>query len=226
MNTFVAHRSHYTQSILTLVHIRRMHHQFPIRPYLSLLVGCLEDMDAHVRECARQGVVELFTGPGVTDGARADLKKEMAKKGVRKAIVDEVLSKLLSSSVGSPPSREGSENGDAISSKPKEYLPPSLMLQGRRPTTSSQNSQHNGVSRAVSMNSVKDIPRPESRATAAQPIAPTPTAEGSEINPVYVSRSLPLSKTFHKCYRLHLVRIWRMNSQQWPNHLRSVSSGK
>ena len=69
-----------TQAILTLVHIRRVHHLFPLRPYLPHLVDALEDTDSTVRECARQSVVELFTGPGVTDTARADLKKEMAKK--------------------------------------------------------------------------------------------------------------------------------------------------
>lgn len=54
---------------------------FPLRPYLPLLVELLEDSDSNVREVARQSVVELFTGPTVTDAARADLKKEMAKKG-------------------------------------------------------------------------------------------------------------------------------------------------
>ncbi|KAF8076175.1 clasp N terminal-domain-containing protein [Lyophyllum atratum] len=178
------------QSILTLVHIRRAHHQFPMRPYLSLLVDCLEDTDAHVRDCARLSVVELFTGPGVTDGARADLKKEMTKKGVRKTIVDGVLSKLLGGSINSnPQSRDGSENGDATSTKPKDYIPPSLALQGRRPTVGSQAS---GVSRTASHGSVRDISRPNSRAAMAPPsvassIPQTPTSESTEIQPVYVS---------------------------------------
>ncbi|KAG6911650.1 hypothetical protein DXG01_007900 [Tephrocybe rancida] len=174
------------QSILTLVHIRRAHHQFPIRPYLSLLVDCLEDTDAHVRDCARQSVVELFTGPGVTDGARADLKKEMTKKGVRKTIVDGVLSKLLGGSVNSI-SREGSENGDPPNTKPKDYIPPSLALQGRRPAAGSQTG---GPSRAVSYGSVKDVSRPSSRAAISPPfpgpqVPPTPTNETSDIQPVY-----------------------------------------
>ncbi|KAF7355127.1 hypothetical protein MSAN_01428300 [Mycena sanguinolenta] len=107
------------QSILTLVHIRRAHQQFPIRVYVSQLVDALEDTDAHVRDCSRQSVIELFSGPGVSDAARADLKKEMTKKNVRKTIVEGVLSKLIGvggsmSSMGGsgPQSREGSENGD------------------------------------------------------------------------------------------------------------------
>lgn len=172
------------QSILTLVELRRAHHSFPIRPYLTPLVDALEDTDAHVRDCARQSVVELFSGPGVTDAARADLKKEMLKKNVRKTIVDTVLSKLLEISVtsvpvGAPQSRDGSENGDVKSTG--EYVPPSLALKGR--TVS-------GMTRTVSHGSVREIPRPLSRAAAASPI-PTPTTtrppdSSSEIVAVYV----------------------------------------
>lgn len=164
------------------MHIRRAHHQFPIRPYLPLLVECLEDTDAHVRECARQSIVELFSGPGVSDGARADLKKEMTKKGVRKTIVDGVLFKLLSGPSGTN-SQEGSENGDATGSKPKEYVPPSLALQGRRPTVGGQSG---GISRTVSHGSVKDISRPASRAALVPSVPQTPTSENTEIQPVYV----------------------------------------
>lgn len=169
---------------MTLVHIRRAHHQFPIRPYLSLLVDSLEDSDAHVRDCARQSVVELFSGPGVSDGARADLKKEMTKKGVRKAIVDGVLSKLLSGSSGGNHSRDNSESGDTAPPKPKEYLPPSLALLARKP------SQGSGLTSTESHGSVKDISRPASRNAMTPPAVPvpSPTTENTEIQPVYVCR--------------------------------------
>ena len=168
---------------MTLVHIRRAHHLFPIRPYSSLLVDCLEDTDPHVRDCARTSVVELFTGPGVTDAARADLKKEMTKKNVRKTIVDGVLAKLLATPTGSnPQSHEGSENGDAIASK-KEYVPPSLALQGKRPRVPSQNTP--GVARTVSQPS--SMSRPASRAAMTSPPPQTPTtSDNAEIRPVYV----------------------------------------
>lgn len=170
------------------MHIRKTHHAFPLRPYLPLLVGSLEDTDAHVRDCARTSVVELFTGPAVTDSARADLKKEMSKKGVRKTIVDGVLSKLLGAG-SNPQSREGSENGDT-SSKPREYVPPSMLLQqGRKPSTTVPAS----IPRTAS---TTGIPRPMSRAGAASPsVLPSPTADSSqatsslasEIRPVFVS---------------------------------------
>ncbi|KAF7352974.1 hypothetical protein MVEN_01265000 [Mycena venus] len=192
------------QSILTLVHIRRAHQQFPIRVYLSQLVDALEDTDAHVRDCAKQSVIELFTGPGVSDAARADLKKEMTKKNVRKTIVDGVLSKLLGvggsvSSMGGsgPQSREGSENGDTTM-KPKEYVPPSLALAGRRPTGASSTG---AVSRTASVHSAhSNISRPPSRAApldspaASEPA--TPAAEASDVRPAYVASSRDLENEF------------------------------
>lgn len=167
------------KTILTLVHLRRTHHTFPIRPFLPQLVDSLEDTDAHVRDVSRQGVIELFSGPAVTDAARADLKKEMTKKGVRKTIVDGVLAKLLGTG-SNPQSREGSENGDAAP-RAKEYMPPSMMLQSRKP------SGTNTMSRTASASS---IARPASRVGTPSPsIVASPTAEspgGVEVRPVYV----------------------------------------
>ena len=148
------------------------------------MVDCLEDTDPHVRDCARQAVVQLFTGPGVTDAARADLKNQMAKKGVRKTIVDGVLSKLLGGGLveSNSQGQEASENGDGK----KEYIPPSLALQSKRPRVASQNTA--GVARMVSGSGSKELPRPASRAAASSPPPPqTPNTESAEIRPVYVS---------------------------------------
>jgi len=168
------------------VHIRRTHHLFPIRPYLSYLIDCLEDTDAHVRDCARQSVVELFTGPAVSDAARADLKKEMSRKSVRKAIVDDVLAKLLSKvSIGSnAQSHEGSENNEDIN---EDYVPPSLALQGKRPRILSQVNAAHPV--ATNQPTTKEIARPSSRAAASSPPPMTPSADNVDVMAVYVSRS-------------------------------------
>lgn len=213
------------QSILILTQIRKKHHLFPIRPYLTLLVDCLEDTDAHVRDCARQSVIELFSGPGVTDGARADLKKEMIKKNVRKTIVDSVLAKLLGNSVGStgsgasaPHSREGSENGDAPATK--GYVPPSLALAGRRATTAS------GIPRTASHSSVANLSRPASRAALESPVPATPTSESSEIRPVYVSafRHQFVERHLIDTLRSHQHETWSKILRAWLNHLRFVDS--
>lgn len=100
------------QTILALVAIRRGNPAFPIRPYLPQLVDCLEDSDGAVRDCARASIVALFSGPQVTDAARADLKNEMTKKRVRKAIVSDLLGKLLSGSAFSTAPSSTSEATD------------------------------------------------------------------------------------------------------------------
>ena len=64
--------------MIVLNAVRRLYPMFPLKTYLPSLVDLLEDTDGSVCECARQSVVELFTGPTITDAARVDLKKEVA----------------------------------------------------------------------------------------------------------------------------------------------------
>jgi CLIP-associating protein 1/2 len=163
------------QSILTLVHIRRAHHMFPIRAYLPALVEALEDSDPTVRETAKTSVVELFTGPGVTDAARADLKKELTKKNVRKTIVENVLARVLvGASAAAAPSEAGSESGDA------GYVRPSTSL-GKRPGLSGS------MSRSVSQ-PVTEKPRPASRTAAVPPTSIESGGAGTaDFKAVYVS---------------------------------------
>ncbi|KAH9853750.1 clasp N terminal-domain-containing protein [Lenzites betulinus] len=189
------------QSILVLVHIRRSHHMFPLRPYLPHLVDALEDTDGAVRECARQSVVELFTGPGVTDAARADLKKELTKKNVRKTIVDGVLNKVLAGSTGASTPEAGSENGDAPG---KEYVPPSIALMNRRPGAAPSGGAGSvPVSRTVSMGNVRELPRPVSRAATATPASELPpaTGGGTDVKPVYIASSRDLENEFASMLR-------------------------
>jgi CLIP-associating protein 1/2 len=143
-------------------------------------------MDAHARECARPSVIELFTGPGVSDAARADLKKEMTKKGVRKAIVDAVLSKLVAGTTHAISGTEYPEIGDAQPANSKEYVPPSLMLQSRKPTVGSTSAMvPTALTRAMSLpDGAKDVTRPDSRAATTEPT--TPVSESAELKPLYV----------------------------------------
>lgn len=175
------------QAILTLVQARRLHPMLPLKPYLSHLVELLEDTDGTVRECARQSVVELFTGPTVTDAARTDLKKEMTKKNVRKAIVDSVLQKLMEDGTR-PSSSPGNQPHDEVRSEAsdptvkKEYIPPSLKLQGRLPSASStQNLLGKSTSNSASI--ADSTSRPASR-IGEDPI--TPVTDSGEVVAVYV----------------------------------------
>ncbi|KIJ70299.1 hypothetical protein HYDPIDRAFT_78420 [Hydnomerulius pinastri MD-312] len=190
------------QSILILVNIRRAHHTFPVRPYLPLLVDALEDTDGNVRACATPSVIELFTGPGVTDAARADIKKEMTKKNVRKTIVDNITAKLMSSSRSagaSTPQSEGSENGEPGGKK--DYIPPSLMLQNRRPTVGASSGgppAATPMARAVSHGNVREPSRPASRAAmvASPPIPQSSGEAASTVETAFIASSRDLENEF------------------------------
>lgn len=164
------------------MHIRRVHHLFPIRPYLTQLVEALEDSDATVRGTAQTSIVELFTGPAVSDAARADLKKEMTKKGVRKGIVESVLAKVLGgATTPHTGSDAGSENGDATE---REKVPPSIALMNKRPGP----TVVAGQSKTNSMASSRGEPsRPASRAALASPVLDAATGGTMDVKAVYVS---------------------------------------
>lgn len=218
-----------------MLDIRRAHHLFPIRSYLPSLVTTLEDPDANVRECAKQTVPELFTGPGVTDAARADLKKELTKKSVRKGIVDIVLAKIAagpSTPVTTGPATPGPglssptlESDDGVPKK--EYVSPSVALMGRRPAAGS-GTPGSSFRPTRSTNPTVNTSRPGSRAAVAPPVE-TPPAESSssgELKPVYVSstRQLQLLASANSnILRLPQTRTWRTNLQLWLSLTREKS---
>jgi len=186
--------------------------------------------------------VELFTSPGVTDAARADLKKEMTKKGVRKATMDSVLSQVLSSStnsLASATSNELSQSGGR-----KDYVPPSLALLGKTP---SAHSNGFGPTPGPSVmartrttnrgNTGPKVPsRPPSRAGVASP-TPTDASGGggtgstttggtilADIRNVYVSvflfSLLIHCLTFCPLGRLLRVVTLKTSLPKWGNHSR------
>ena len=191
------------QAILVLAQIRRAHHMFPLRPYLPPLVDLLEDADSNVRQQAQASVVELFTGPGVTDAARADLKKEMTKKGVRKGTVEGITSRLLAASGSGTPatmSDAGSENGDA----PGAYIPPSMSLTNKTP------GPGRSMSRSVSSQSVDKFARPASRSALISPLPDAAASGSSDVKPVYVSPQLCAGYVeFTPLNRSRQAEIWR-----------------
>lgn len=175
----------------------------------------LEDTDGTVRECARQSVVELFTGSGVSDAARADLKKEMAKKNVRKTIVDSVLAKLMTSGMRSSSaswspgqSDGGSELGEQNARK--DYIPPSLKLLGKQPTAMVGNPILSRTVSASGSASGDANSRPESRLGGELPI--TPISESSEVPSVYVRGFDQFTDVPDRSNRLRRHETWIMNS--------------
>ena len=142
----------------------------------------------------------LFTGPGASDAARADLKRELAKKGVRKTIVDAVLIKVLGSDNVTTTTGEGTEGPRAPQSKvvaKKEYIPPSLALQAQKSVGGSDFPAPgpSTVSRTVSHGSVKELPRPASRAAVASP-TPSGGDTTANVQAVYVRAALSRRPAF------------------------------
>lgn len=107
--------------------------------------------------------MEIFTGQGVTDAARADLKKEMTKRNVRKAILDNVLLKILSGG-GQQPSTLDSSNGKDDYTQPENK--PIAPVMPIRAQSSNQ--------------SVFDAETPSNRANDV-------TSGDTDVTPVYVS---------------------------------------
>ena len=153
-------------------------------------MSALEDSDSAVRETAKTSVVILFTGPGASDAARADLKRELAKKGVRKTIVDAVLVKVLGSDNASATAGEGVDAADAPQSQAatkKEYIPPSLALQAHKSVGGSEISASGSstVSRTVGYVGMKESSRPGSRTAMATP-PPSGGDTTANVQAVYV----------------------------------------
>jgi hypothetical protein len=67
----------------------------PLRTFVPLLITTLEDPDASVRDTARETTIEMFSHPAVSPAARADLKKELARRNVRKSTTDAVIHAVL-----------------------------------------------------------------------------------------------------------------------------------
>lgn len=80
------------QSLQWLIQMYRTVPGFSFRSYTPYLMKMLEDADATVRETAKDVVVELFKN--APDHAKADLKKELTRAGVRKAIATHIVSNL------------------------------------------------------------------------------------------------------------------------------------
>lgn len=184
---------------------------------MPILVNALEDSDPVVRDVARESVIMIFTAPSVGSAAKADLKKELIKKGVRKTTSDIVLKRTLgsgmasssSSLTGSPPTtsngilaNDATSNGRRTPSLSGHSLvrPPSVASMGRspssgflpRPSTGGSTSAFKPVRGDRLLKKPKDLTHEEMlanlEAVAAANAPPPSTGEGNVVQVVYVSR--------------------------------------
>jgi len=79
---------------MAILWVVQMHEElgFAFKAYTPLIVGCLEDLDNHVREVAKTNLIRLFRIAS-TD-AKNDLKKQLRLYAVRESIVTSILSEL------------------------------------------------------------------------------------------------------------------------------------
>lgn len=59
------------------------------------MISLLEDSDASVRSSALETVIAVFQDPAIPSSARADLKNELTKQGIRKSSLDAILPKVF-----------------------------------------------------------------------------------------------------------------------------------
>ncbi|KAI5809364.1 clasp N terminal-domain-containing protein [Pyronema omphalodes] len=80
------------ESIRWLSEIHKSYPNFSFKSYTPYLMSILEDSSEHVRDTAKEVVVELFSN--APDHAKSDLKRELQKRGVRKGIATYIVQRL------------------------------------------------------------------------------------------------------------------------------------
>lgn len=97
------------QTTVLLQTLRDSIERFPLRPFLSSLVDHLSDADPGVREASRATCIVLFSRASQT--AKAELKKEIERKGTRKQTADAILEQVFAVDHGADGSRGAEQEG-------------------------------------------------------------------------------------------------------------------
>ncbi|KAJ1017761.1 hypothetical protein NDA16_005079 [Ustilago loliicola] len=167
------------QTVLLLPILRENCEKYPVRPLLPTMVDLLSDADATVREGARSTLVALFSS--ATPAAKADLKKELEKKAVRKQTADGILRQVL----GAP----------SAAVAPASVLSPPAQT-SFVPTSRNHTASSYGETDTLSSSS-KLAPSTSAAREAATPTASAAaTAAADDIRPVYIASRSDLERTF------------------------------
>ncbi|SAM83757.1 related to STU1-component of the mitotic spindle [Ustilago bromivora] len=171
------------QTVLLMPILRENCEKYPVRPLLPTMVDLLSDADATVREGARSTLVALFSS--AAPAAKADLKKELEKKAVRKQTADGILREVLG--------------------VPSAAVTPASVLSPPAPTSSVLTSRNHTASSYGEADTLSSLSRPApSTGTARDAPAAAPTASASaaataaadDIRPVYIASRSDLERTF------------------------------
>lgn len=90
--------THARQKETAMGWVVRMHNEqgMAFKSYVGPIVACLENADEHVRDAAKNALVELFSN--ASDRAKADLKKQLKAYSVRHGIEQHILAQIGSNS--------------------------------------------------------------------------------------------------------------------------------
>ncbi|KAI3483189.1 hypothetical protein L1887_53969 [Cichorium endivia] len=158
------------QSVLLLPILRQNCEKYPVRPLVPITVELLSDADATVREGARSTLIALFSN--AAPAAKADLKKELEKRAVRKQTADAILREVLAAPSSVTPSVLSPEPAPARSHATSytDADAPARQLKTTAPSTHA-------------------APPPSTASAAA-------TATADDIRPVYIASRSDLERTF------------------------------
>ncbi|SPO31029.1 related to STU1 - component of the mitotic spindle [Ustilago trichophora] len=167
------------QAVLLLPILRQNCEKYPVRPLLPITVELLSDADATVREGARSTLIALFSS--ATPAAKADLKKELEKKAVRKQTADGILREVL----GAPSA--------AMAPAPSPAAAPTSFA----PTTRHHTAPSYGEAETPTHSKPAAVSSSASHAPAAAPtMSASTTAAADDIRPVYIASRSDLERTF------------------------------
>ncbi|SPO30716.1 related to STU1 - component of the mitotic spindle [Ustilago trichophora] len=166
------------QAVLLLPILRQNCEKYPVRPLLPITVELLSDADAMVREGARSTLIALFSS--ATPAAKADLKKELDKKAIRKQTADGILREVL----GAPSAAAAPAPSPAA---PTSFAP--------------INRNHAAPSYAETETPTHAKPAPASSSAShasagAASVSASTTAAADDIRPVYIASRSDLERTF------------------------------
>lgn len=170
----------------------------PLRPYTPFLLPLLSDSDPAVRALALKATIDIFSASSVTPAAKADLKKEMAKRDVSKKVQDTVLAAVLGGGgLERSPSSTSLTSGFATSTTPAgPHGTTDSDDASATPRTKSATSAGRTSGRAGNGTTHSPLTALPAAAFLADPsAAPGPILE---ISPVYIASERDLANEFEQ----------------------------
>lgn len=161
--------------LLALRNPELTHPLAPLRPFTPSLLSLLSDSDPAVRSLALSSTISIFSSPSVSEVARTDLKKELARMEVGKKVQDTILGAILGT--GAVEGSVGSLGSDGGKERRRSVVSPA-----------SSPSKSSGIPRSI-------ITQPQPRVAPVPSTDPT-AGSTSDVSPVYITSERDLLHEF------------------------------